>query len=214
MYVPADYRAPDPSWVADLVSSHPLALLCTNAAGTPHATHLPVITPPDSAFEQGGSMVGHMNRANPHWAALSGGGGALLVFTGPHAYVSPCVYATTPAAPTWDFTAVHVRGTLSPVDGAKETAAVIGATVSALESRLGDDWDMTTSYEYFNRILPGVGAFRFEIAEIQAMFKLSQEQRPEIRQRVVKSFADSEAGQHRELARLIARADEPGGTAD
>ncbi|HEX5405296.1 MAG TPA: FMN-binding negative transcriptional regulator [Pseudonocardiaceae bacterium] len=205
MYVPADYRTPDPSWVAELVSSHPLALLCTNGDGTPHATHLPVITRPGSAFEPGGMLVGHMNRANPHWSSLVSGG-ALLVFTGPHAYVSPTVYDVTPAAPTWDFTAVHVRGTITPIVDRGETMSVITATVSAFESRLGNDWDMGPSCGYFNKIVPGVGAFRFEIDDIQAMFKLSQEQRPEVRQRVWQSFADSEVGQDRALADLIARA--------
>jgi transcriptional regulator len=208
MYVPADYRAPDPSWVADLVAGNPLALLCTNGGGTPHATHLPVITRPGSAFEQSGVLVGHMNRANPHWSSLAAGSCALMVFTGPHGYVSPCVYATTPAAPTWDFTAVHVRGTLSPIEDTAETMAVIRATVATFESRLGQNWDMTTSYGYFSRILPDVGAFRFEIGDIQAMFKLSQEQQQEVRGRVLRSFANSDIGQHRELAGLMAQVDQ------
>lgn len=208
MYVPADYRTPDPSWVADLAGGNPLALLCTNGDGTPHATHLPVITCPDSAFEPGGMLVGHMNRANPHWSSLASGGGALLVFTGPQAYVSPTVYAVTPAAPTWDFTAVHVRGAIERIEDPGETMSVIRATVSAFESRFGNDWDMAPSFGYFDKIVPGVGAFRFQIGDIQAMFKLSQEQRPEVRRRVWRSFADSHVGQHRALADLIARADE------
>jgi transcriptional regulator len=207
VYVPDDYRAPDPGWPADLVRDNPLALLSTNGEGAPHATHLPVITRPGSVFEPGGVLLGHLNRANPHWSALVDGGPALLVFTGPHGYVSPCVYATSPAAPTWDFTAVHVRGSIHPIVDRSGTIAVIQATVRTFESRLGQNWDMTTSYRYFNEILPGVGAFQFEITEIDAMFKLSQEQRPELRQRVLRSFRTSSTGQHRQLAELMSRLD-------
>jgi transcriptional regulator len=205
MYVPEDYHAPDPSWAAEIVQDNPLALLSTNGDSVPYATHLPVITQPGSQFEPGGVLVGHMNRDNPHWSALSNGSGALLVFAGPHGYVSPCVYATSPAAPTWDFTAVHVRGRIQPIGDRAEVIAVIHATVRAFESRFGQNWDMSTSYGYFNEIVPGVGAFRFEIARIDAMFKLSQEQRPEVRERVRRSFQESSAGQHRQLADLMVR---------
>ncbi|WP_372343069.1 FMN-binding negative transcriptional regulator [Streptomyces sp. KL116D] len=58
----------------------------------------------------GTTLLGHLNRANPHWAALETGSVLLLTFTGPHSYVSPTVYEKSPAAPTWNFTSVHVRG--------------------------------------------------------------------------------------------------------
>ncbi|MFD9698206.1 FMN-binding negative transcriptional regulator [Lentzea sp. NPDC059081] len=206
MYTPEEYRAPDPSWTAELVAGNPLALLCSNAGATPHATHLPAIVLGDAdAVEPGVVLAGHLNRANPHWSALRTGDEALLVFTGPHGYVSPTVYDNDPAAPTWDFTAVHVRGVLRVVEDSRGTIDVIRATVRALESRFGCDWDMSGSHGYFNELLPGVGAFEVEVTGVQSMFKLSQEQPDELRRRVRRCFAASTAGQHRQLAELIGR---------
>src|SRR5262245_19753807 len=164
MYVPTHFRAPDPSWTRDLMRGYPFALLCSNGPATPHATHVPVIVRPDQSAGDatdlvGTVLVGHMPRVNPHWAALAGRCRALVVFAGPHGYVSPAIYGVTPAAPTWDFTSVHVRGELRPLDRRQDTLEVLKATVTAVESAIGPGWDMQASLPYFERIMPAVGAF-------------------------------------------------------
>jgi transcriptional regulator len=146
-----------------------------------------------------------MSRVNPHWAALAGGCPALVVFAGPHGYVSPSIYDVAPAAPTWDFTSVHVRGQLHPLDRREDTLEVVKATVATIESEFGAGWDMRASLSYFETILAGVGAFEVVIDSVEAMFKLSQEQEPRIRARVARSFGASDLGHHRQVADLINR---------
>jgi transcriptional regulator len=210
LFVPPPYREPDGSWIVDLIRNNPLALLASNGSRIegPFATHLPVIPNPHAADElppdlAGAVLLGHMNRANPHWIALREGQAALLSFTGPHAYVSPTVYEVTPAAPTWNFTSVHARGTIEKMESAEETLEVVTATVRTFEARFGTDWDMSESLGYFRRILPGVGAFRFTVTGVDGMFKLSQEQAPDIRERVRRSFSARECTRHRATASLM-----------
>ncbi|MDT8914684.1 FMN-binding negative transcriptional regulator [Amycolatopsis sp. PS_44_ISF1] len=212
MFVPEIYRAPDPAWLIELVRAHPLAILVTPGPAGPLATHLPIVfaadvdgTEPPGTLA-GATLYGHLNRANPHWPALAGGADALVVFHGPHGYVSPAVYGTTPASPTWDFTAVHVRGALRPLTGSAHTMRIVRATARVLEDRFGAGWDQTSSRGYFGTLLPGVGAFEVAVTTADGMFKLSQEQEPEVCDRVVESFAGSDHGLHRRLAALIARA--------
>lgn len=213
MFVPASYRTSDAAAVHELVRSYPLAVLVTaTGSQAPQASHVPVIVRP--APSAGGrsaepdptamTVVGHMNRANPHWSCVLAGSRALMVFAGPHGYVSPTVYGYTPAAPTWNFTAVHLTGTISAIPQGSETLDVIRETVAAFESRFGQRWDMSTSAGYFDRLLPGVGAFRMRVDSVQAMFKLSQEQTPEVRGRVTGAFAGSPLGLHRQLAAMMA----------
>ncbi|MFE7173462.1 FMN-binding negative transcriptional regulator [Streptomyces sp. NPDC057616] len=227
MFVPSFYRAPESSWMAELIRGNPLALAVTSAGpdSGPFATHLPVIFDPeapepsaapdgpdgpDGSEGSGGPLVGatllgHMNRANPHWAALESGGTVLLTFTGPHSYVSPTVYEVTPAAPTWNFTAVHVRGVVAKLETMEQTLSVVQATVRAFEDRFGTGWDMTGSLEYFRKIAPAVGAFRFTVTGAEGMFKLSQEQPGEVRARVQDSFEHSACTYRRETAALMNR---------
>lgn len=212
MFVPEIYRSPDPAWLTELVRAYPLATLVTTGPDGPLATHLPIVFAADVEGTEapetldGATLYGHLNRANPHWAALEGGTGALLIFHGPDGYVSPSVYRTTPAAPTWDFTAVHVRGALVPVARAAPTMRIVRATARVFEERFGAGWDQTASLGYFGTLLPGVGAFELTVTAAEGMFKLSQEQPPEVRGRVAAAFAHSDQGLHRRLAALIERA--------
>jgi len=212
MFVPSQYRQPDGAWMVDLLRRNPLALLVTNGvpADGPWATHLPAILHPQLSAEwsedlSGGILLGHMNRANPHWKALQSEIPAVLVFTGPHAYVSPTLYRVTPAAPTWNFTSVHVHGVLHKIECAEETLDVVRSTVRVLEAEFGADWDMSESIDYIRKLLPAVGAFRFTVSHAEGMFKLSQEQDPEIRKRVRMAFAQHESTRHREMAELMSR---------
>jgi transcriptional regulator len=212
MFVPGQYREPDGSWAVDLVRSNPLALLVTNGhdGDVPYATHLPIIFDPQTTGERPAdlsrmTLLGHMNRANPHWKALVDDTLVLAIFTGAHAYVSPTVYAVTPAAPTWNFTSVHVHGVLRKISSSEETLETVQSTVRDFEAQFGADWDMSSSVDYFHRLLPGVGAFRIEVSRVQSMFKLSQEQQPQIRERVQQCFAQSESSRHRDVAGLMRR---------
>ncbi|RNL86217.1 FMN-binding negative transcriptional regulator [Halostreptopolyspora alba] len=212
MFVPNQYREPDSSWMVDLIHDNPLALAVSNGSSSdgPFATHLPVIPDPWIADEwpdtlAGVTLLGHMNRANPHWRALETTDIILLTFMGPHAYVSPAVYEVTPAAPTWNFTSVHVRGTVEQIDSLEETLDVVRATALAFENRFGFGWDQSESVDYFRKIVPGVGAFRVTVTGAEGMFKLSQEQPAEVRERVRRSFSGRECGRHRETAELMGR---------
>ncbi|MCX4633267.1 MULTISPECIES: FMN-binding negative transcriptional regulator [unclassified Streptomyces] len=212
MFVPSSYREPDSSWMVDLIRGNPLALAVANGSpeNGPFATHLPVIFDPETSGDwsgelPGATLLGHMNRANPHWSALETGGVLLLTFTGPHSYVSPTVYEKTPAAPTWNFTAVHVRGVVEKIDSMDETLSVVESTVRAFEGRFGNGWDMTESLGYFRKIAPAVGAFRFTVTGAEGMFKLSQEQPDEVRDRVRESFGQSACTYKRETAGLMSR---------
>jgi len=212
VFVPQQYREPDTSWLINLMTRSPLALLTTNgpAEHGPLATHLPVILDPHQTGEPTGDLsgtllLGHMNVENPHWSALRDQDPVLLVFTGPHAYVSPTIYETTPAAPTWNFTSVHVHGVLEKILPQEETLAVVKETVREFEGKFGAEWDMTESADYFARILPGVGAFRITVSRAEGMFKLSQEQERGIRNRVQQTFADRPCSRHQQTADLMSR---------
>ncbi len=209
MHVPETYRAPDLSWTLQVMRRHPLALLASDGTRMLHASHVPVILrdapQAASAGLDGRVLIGHMNRANPHWDSLSDGLPVLLVFSGPDGYVSPSVYGFTPAAPTWDFTTVHVRGTVRPLQGDEATLGVVSATVKTLEAEFGNGWDMSESLAYFRRILPGVGAFEIVIESVEAMFKLSQEYDQPTRERVISWFAGDERCGNPRLAELISK---------
>ena len=211
MYVPKPYQVNE-TWSTELIRRHPLAILVTNGPEVPLATHLPTVFPPHErqlldAGEPlvGRTLFGHLNRLNPHWTALQSADPSILIFHGPNTYVSPTVYQVTPAAPTWNFTSVHMRGSLRPITERDITLQIVRWTVEAFEAEFGASWDMRPSLGYFERIVAGVGAFGFEIESVDSMFKLSQDQPVEVYERVVQSFAASDSRSKEEIATLMCR---------
>ncbi len=206
MFVPDLYKPPSAEHVHAVVSGHPLALLVTNGDPAPEATHLPVVPAPETGDGDltGQRLLGHLNRANPHWSFVRAGQRGKLVFTGPSAYISPVTYRTTPAAPTWDFVTVHLRGTLHPFAGEEDTLAVVRRTAARFEETFGEGWDQRDSVEYFRSIVGGVGAFEFLVEETEAMYKLSQEKSPETRQRLIdKLLADTSVSSRADVGRFM-----------
>ncbi|MFI9322636.1 FMN-binding negative transcriptional regulator [Kitasatospora aureofaciens] len=202
MYVPPIYQTQDENRLLSVVRRHPLAVLVTNGDAIPFATHLPVITTEEHGLV-GSTLLGHLNRANPHWSSLREGMPAKLIFSGPSSYVTPAVYRTSPASPTWNFVSVHLEGTLRPITDVESTLDVVQRTVAAFEDSFGDGWDQLSSQGYFRDIVPGVGAFRFEVEAAHGMFKLSQEKDAEIRSRIIERFEADTSGSTRELGSIM-----------
>lgn len=175
------YAAPSPAHELELVRRNPFALVISGGS-PPVATHTPVLLPDNADSLDGVTLLGHMARANPHWRSLAGE--ILVVFSGPHGYVSPTAYGYTPAVPTWNYAAVHVTGTTELIEDRDETLAVVEHTVRSAESLRAEPWDMTSSREKFASIVDGVVAFRVHVRTVRSNFKLSQDLPAEVRARV------------------------------
>lgn len=179
------YAAPSPEAVADLVRANPFALVISGGV-PPTATHTPVILPGPAL--EGGVLLGHMARVNPQWRDL--GSDVLVVFSGPHGYVSPTAYGYTPAVPTWNYAAVHVTGRVEVITDRAETLAVVEETVRAAESLRAVAWDMTSSRDRFESLIDGVVAFRVHVRTVRSNFKLSQDMPPDVQARVRADLRD------------------------
>ncbi|MDF2704991.1 MAG: hypothetical protein K0R62_643 [Nonomuraea muscovyensis] len=182
MHVFPPYAA-DPVHAARLVRDNPFALVVSAALGGPVATHAPVLVESggDPGFA-GATLIGHLARVNPQWRSWEAGADVLLVFSGPHGYVSPTSYEVDPSVPTWNYAAVHLTGR---IEVHPDPLEVVERTVEALESARTPSWrPSAASREVFERIVPGVVAFRVRVTEERSMFKLSQDMDDERRGRV------------------------------
>jgi transcriptional regulator len=213
MLVPSHYQVPDPDWVWEIIQNFPLALLMSNGSdGYPIATHLPVVPGDPADFGRDlrdVRLLGHMNRANRHWRQLAVAESvATVAFVGPGFYISPALYMEEQSAPTWNFVVVHLVGNVLPITDRQETLRVVSVTASQLEGRFGQGWSQAESREYFHSLAPGVGAFYFDVLDVTAMFKLSQERTPEVRHRIAQSLREEPSGRGRGLAEYMQRLDD------
>jgi transcriptional regulator len=143
------------------------------------ATHLPLVVKDEGEH---GLIEGHFAKANPHWQSLAGRE-TLVVFHGPHSYVSPTLYAEELSVPTWNYIAIHAYGTLSLVEDEPGKLALLTDLIAANEPAYLDRW-RTLPGGFRRTMLAGIMGFRIPIARIEGKFKLSQNRTPQDRKNV------------------------------
>src|SRR4051794_35885289 len=107
MYVPAHFEQTDLATLHAFIEDHSFGLLTSMLDGRLFASHLPFLL--DRQAGPFGSLLGHVAKANPQWRQLAGQE-VFVVFSGPHAYVSPTWYEAEHVVPTWNYVAVHAYG--------------------------------------------------------------------------------------------------------
>ena len=172
MYTPKFNQVIDRAILLEAMQENSFALLAGpgNAENaTLIATHLPLIVKDEGAH---GLIEGHFAKANRHWEALAGRE-TLVVFSGPHSYVSPTLYTETLSVPTWNYIAVHAYGTLALVEDADEKDALLKSLIAIHEPSYAEQWRGFPE-GYRRTLLAGIVGFRIPIARIEGKFKLSQ----------------------------------------
>jgi transcriptional regulator len=185
MYVPAHFAVTDAAALHDFIERHSFAQLVTHLDGAPFVSHLPFLL--DRAAGPNGTLVGHMARANPQWRH-GAGRPALVVFSGPHAYVSPTWYEAEHVVPTWNYTAVHATGVLHPVEDRDAVLGIVRRTVETYEAAMPRPWSPDWSATFIDRLLGQIVGFRIPIDRLEGKWKLNQNHPPERREKVIRAL--------------------------
>ena len=166
MYSPPYNRIEDRTELIQFLRANSFPVLITRGL---QASHLPV-----TVHEEGEQMVVdmHMARPNRQWQAFDGTE-TLLVFTGPHAYISPRWYEEKERVPTWNYTAAHLYGVPELIDDRGAKHAGMRKLVSAMDPQWLPQFD-ALSRDYVDRMLGGIVNFRIPVTRIETRWKLSQ----------------------------------------
>jgi transcriptional regulator len=172
MYIPQAFRVTDLQTLHEFIERHSFATLVSSVEGKPFATHLPLLF--DRTRSVHGALLGHVARANPQWHAFDGQQEALAMFQGPHAYVSPSWYATSPAVPTWNYTAVHVYGAPQVIDDDQAFSDLLDKLIAFYEAGMANPWSGRLPPDFRTNLMKGIVGFMMHIERIEGKFKLSQ----------------------------------------
>jgi transcriptional regulator len=199
MYVPPHFAETDLDRLHDFVEQHSFGLLISELDGAPFATHLPFLLDRDAGPH--GTLVGHVARANPQWRALAGRT-ALAVFSGPHAYVSPAWYEAENVVPTWNYAAVHAYGPVELVEDHNALFDIVRQIVDRYEASRPRPWSLGEPTTFTDRMLVQIVGFRIPIERLEGKWKLSQNQPPERREKVIAALA-AQGGESAAVAELM-----------
>ncbi len=178
MYIPEYFKVEDPEAIEKIVRENGLGTLITPSADGLKVTHLPLL------YARAGEVVtGHMSRGNDHWKALDGGAESLAIFQGPDAYVSPEWYEEGPAAPTWNFAIVHMRGPVKAIEASEWLSAHVDELTERHETKALGHPNLTDP-EYKAGRLGGIVGIEMKVTTIEAKFKLNQNRSASDREQV------------------------------
>ncbi|RTQ92625.1 FMN-binding negative transcriptional regulator [Lysinibacillus telephonicus] len=175
MYIPKYFKVTDFNEITEFVSENSFGTIVTTNNGKPIATHIPL------EFSKEGEdyfITGHMAYGNPQWRTFDTCEEALVIYQGPHAYISSSWYEHENVS-TWNYQAVHVYGKATRMEADK-----LKQDLSKLQEKYEKHrknailWE-NLSPEFLENQLKGVVGFKIKVREIQAAYKLSQNRNEE-----------------------------------
>lgn len=188
MYTPRFNQIRDEDEIRAMVAAARTAWFVTaDAEGLPVATLLPIIW-------CGDTVIAHMARANRQWRSLPDAAPALLIVTGPDAYISPSWYATKAehgkVVPTWNYSAVHLSGTATIHTDAEWLRDAVTDLTEMHESERAQPWAVTDApVDFIDDQLPGIVGIEIAVTKVEGKAKLSQNRSEADRRGVVDGLA-------------------------
>ena len=179
MYLPAHFREESREVLHAFMQEYPLAALITQGEGGMDANHIPLLLDAEA-----GVLRGHLARSNPQWQSATPRAEALAIFHGPSSYISPNWYPTKQetgrVVPTWNYTAVHVRGELTVYAEPERLLAFLRDLTAAHEATVNGDtkpWQPEDApAEYIAGQLRAIVGIELRITGIEGKWKVSQNQ--------------------------------------
>lgn len=172
MYNLPHFKEPDPSAIIEFMKQHPFAMLIGNTYERSVATQIPLLFE-----ERDGKMflLGHMMRKQDHQMAFEKNQNVLVVFTGPHTYISATWYKDPHQASTWNYVSVHARGIISFLNEKGLEDALRKLTLHFENQNVHS----TTVFDnlphnYRSSLMKAIVAFEIEVSSVEHVFKLSQ----------------------------------------
>jgi transcriptional regulator len=181
------YDPRDASDLLRLVRDYPLAWIVSSGGAGFAATPLPMVAEPNAAGEIA-SLMGHFALRNPHVEILRATPRALILFSGPQAYISP-EHVTRPQwAPTWNYAVARFEVDIELLPQANGEA--LGKLTEQMERDRRKPWTIAKMGERYGRIVGHVMAFRAHVRSVDATFKLGQDETPQTFTEIVTAMPD------------------------
>lgn len=166
-----------------IIAQHPWATLVGTTAEGLQASHYAVLLDPE---RDDLTVVGHVGRPDDLILGL-GAGELLVMFQGPHGYISPGWYGDVAAVPTWNYVSVHLSGRpeiLSPEENLRVLEDLVAHFEAGQENPRGM-WQAPNDEAFITRLAAGTVGFRLTPTRVVAKRKLSQNKSDETIENVI-----------------------------
>jgi transcriptional regulator len=198
MYIPKHFSNTDRDSILEFIRKYSFGLLVTAQDNIPEATHLPFLIE-----ERDGEVVitSHLARANQQGKQLTQNE-VMVVFSEPHAYISPKHYEKEQNVPTWNYVAVHAYGKATIIDSEEQLLAMMAKMITQYDTAYLNQWNNMPA-EFKSRMFNGIVAFEIRVTSLQAKNKLSQNRSENERKNIIEAFEKSGDSNEVEIAEYM-----------
>lgn len=180
MYVPAHFAHDEHADLLAVMREHAFATIVAAVDGEPFVTHAPVrVERSDSGALR---IEGHVAAANPHARALDGAR-TLVIFHGPHTYISPTLYRSAGRVPTWNYIAVHASGVARTIHDRDAKGELLTRLIAEHEPSFNERFEVFEDRQR-QGLLAAITGFEIVVDRLEGKFKLGQhrlaDDRPEM----------------------------------
>lgn len=202
MYTPGHFRDEDRERALRLIRENPFATVITAVSGNVLTSFVPCIV---VETEPSVILGAHFARANPHWRSIEAAE-SILIFHGPHAYISPRWYPNPSRnVPTWNYAVVRASASAELLEE-RELRALLDRLTNEMEDGAQDAWTIDgADPQYIARQIGGIVGARFRVRSLDAKFKLSQNREEIDRAGAMNGLANTDANGRR-VATMMAEA--------
>lgn len=198
MYIPKHYLTTDKEEILNFIKTYSFATIITVKNNFQTATHLPfVVTETENEI----ILTSHFAKANSQWMEITSNN-VLVIFTEPHAYISPKHYDSEMNVPTWNYLAIHVYGKGKVITEQDKSFAVLDSMINNFEKEYKTQWDKLP-VDYKTKMLNGIVTFEILVTDIQAKKKLSQNKKATERQRIISTFEKNNNDNEKAIAEFM-----------
>jgi transcriptional regulator len=206
MYNPAPFPEERLEVLHAFIREHPLAVLVSCGEGGLEASHVPVVLHPDMGPR--GTMHCHFARANSQWKTIQSSPAILAIFQGPEHYITPSWYPSKKehgrVVPTWNYTAVHVRGHAKTFEDRDELIAHVTALTNQNEQRFALPWSVDDApRDYVEAMTKAIVGIEIPIETIEGKWKVSQNRPVADRLGVVEGLATLGSAASLEMSQIV-----------
>ena len=198
MYIPKINLTTDTEEIISFMRQFSFATIITAKNGLPTASHLPFLI---SKREETIVLTAHFARANDHWEQIETNQ-VLVIFSQPHAYISPQNYDKELNVPTWNYISIHAYGKGVLIMEPNKTLEILEATINNYEPSYKVQWDKSPE-DFKTKMIKGIVAVEITVTELQAKKKLSQNRSELEQKRIIDSLSKSSDSNEQLIAQYM-----------
>jgi transcriptional regulator len=198
MYIPKHFLNTNDEEAISFMQKYSFGTIVTSETGRPIATHLPFLV---QKSDDGILISSHFAKANPQSNSIADKE-VLIIFSEPHAYISPRHYENEQSVPTWNDISVHAYGKCKLIEEEAAKFNLLERTICNYEKAYQEQWNMLPM-DFKERMLKGIVAFEVEATELQAKNKLSQNKSLAERQSIISELSGSSSSTEVQLAEYM-----------